>query len=133
MNKILISIVVLILIGFGVYYFISNNKQSAGPVNIPPVSNTQSSTNIGVVNSAPITINIKNFTFSPNTISIKKGTNVVWINNDSAPHTITSDLGDFDSGTIAPGGSFNRTFNSLGTINYHCDIHKTMKGSIVIE
>ena len=34
---------------------------------------------------------------------IAMGTVVTWTNNDTHPHTVTADAGDFDSGSLAPG------------------------------
>jgi plastocyanin len=38
-----------------------------------------------------------------------------------------------NSGTLTPGQSFNFTFTSSGSVNYHCSIHPTMKASIVVQ
>ena len=140
MNKTTIIIIVLIILGARIYYFASNNKYNTNTTEInntqqTPAQNTPTPTvnNSKAVNSAPVTVNIKNFAFNPSVLSIKAGTNVVWVNDDSVPHTITSDSGDFDSGNIAPGGSFNHTFTKAGSVSYHCNIHKTMKGQIIVQ
>lgn len=49
-------------------------------------------------------------------------------------HTITSDTqGLFDSGSLAPGATFEHTFTAAGTYHYHCSIHPTMTGIIVVN
>jgi plastocyanin len=44
-----------------------------------------------------------------------------------------ADAGAWNSGSIAPGGSFSRTFSSTGTYSYHCSIHPNMAGTIVVN
>ena len=78
------------------------------------------------------TVSIKNFAFNPPSITVAPGTTVPWTNNDSAPHTVTADDGSFDSETLQPGQSFSHTFQSPGTIAYHCEIHPSMKGSVTV-
>jgi plastocyanin len=78
-------------------------------------------------------VSLANFTFSPATLPIKAGTTVTWTNNDSTTHTVTSDNGVFDSGSLAPGATFIYTFNNTGTFAYHCAIHTSMKGTIIVQ
>jgi len=66
-------------------------------------------------------------TFIPSSISVKKGTVVLWINKDSYGHTVTSvDGTSFNSGNINGGGSFTYTANTVGTFNYQCNYHVSM-------
>ena len=80
--------------------------------------------------SNPSEINIQNFAFTPNEITIKAGDTVTWINNDNAPHTVTSD--EFNSGNLNPEQSFLHTFLEPGTYDYHCNFHSGMKGRIIV-
>lgn len=131
MKKIIIVIVVLIIIVLG-FYFISN-KYNAKPVYNQQI-NTKDISGGPTSSSKNITVDIKNFAFSPQTINVKLGTKITWINNDSVPHTITSDSDNIlNSPTISPGELFSFTFDNIGITNYHCNIHKTMKGTIVVE
>lgn len=81
---------------------------------------------------AMVSISISNFSFNPTTVTIAPGSQVTWTNNDSAPHTITGD-GGLDSGTITNGGSFSFTFATAGTYSYHCSIHPSMQGQIIVK
>ncbi|MBW3022726.1 cupredoxin family copper-binding protein [Candidatus Woesearchaeota archaeon] len=74
---------------------------------------------------------IKNFAFSPAEITVKTGTTITWTNEDSVTHTITSE-GNFDSGQISKGETFSFTPDKAGTIDYHCSIHPSMNGKIVV-
>lgn len=71
--------------------------------------------------------------YGTNPLVITAGATVTWVNNDSVPHTATSDTGAWDSGTIAAGGSFSVTFNSVGTFPYHCTIDGSAAMSGVIQ
>lgn len=92
-------------------------------------------TSIDTSTSAPAQetnmINIQNFTFSPGTLTIKKGATVTWINSDSAPHQIKS--ATFNSGQLGRGQSFSFAFSDAGTFDYLCAIHPSMRGKIIVE
>lgn len=77
-------------------------------------------------------VSIVDFRFAPATITVRMGQTVVWRNNGSASHTTTSDAGLWDSETLNPGQTFPRTFATAGTFTYHCEIHPSMRGSIVV-
>ncbi|HME18780.1 MAG TPA: cupredoxin domain-containing protein [Nitrososphaerales archaeon] len=74
--------------------------------------------------------------FSPDAITVVIGVNstVFWNNQDSAPHTATSDTaGAFDTGTIPPGASAEVTFTTPGTYTYHCTFHSWMQGTVFVK
>ncbi len=75
---------------------------------------------------------IKNFAFSPEPIQAKVGDVVAWTNNDSTTHTVTLDDGSCDGGHAAPGATVALTFGKAGTYTYHCAIHSSMKGTVVV-
>lgn len=81
--------------------------------------------------AADSTITISGFAFSGVT-EIPVGTTVVVTNDDSATHTWTATDGSFDSGSLAPGASFEFTFTEAGTFEYVCNFHPTMTGSITV-
>lgn len=76
---------------------------------------------------------IQGMAFSPSTLTITTGTTVTWTNKDAATHTVTSDTPLFDSGNVAANGTYSYTFNNAGTFAYHCNIHPTMKATIVVN
>jgi plastocyanin len=79
-----------------------------------------------------VDVTIVNFAFDPASITIKVGTTVRWINQDSAGHSVTSDTGIWDSGNVAQGATYSRVFDTVGTFAYHCGIHPSMKGTIIV-
>lgn len=76
-------------------------------------------------------IEIKNFAFNPSTISVNVGTTITWVNDDSTMHDVTEDSGMFDI-DILPGESGSYTFTEPGEYEYHCDIHPSMKGKVIV-
>ena len=71
--------------------------------------------------------------YVPNPITVSQGAVITWSNIDAATHDMASDTGAWDSGRIAPNGSFNFTFATKGTFPYHCSIHPSMTGTIVVQ
>ena len=85
-------------------------------------------------NVPPNTVIIQNFAFSPNSLTVKAGTNVTWINQDSTTHTVTSDDGAFQSsGNLNKGDNYTFTFTKAGTYPYHCSMHPSMTGKIIVQ
>ena len=83
------------------------------------------------------TVDIKSFAFGPASVTITKGQSVTWTNNDGTTHTVSSGTapakdGKFDK-EIANAGSATITFDAAGTFTYFCNIHQTMKGTVVVN
>ena len=110
---------VFILSGCSSYGGTSTNSSAAMPV---------ATQGIAIASNA---IAIQNFAFSPTTLTVKKGTAVIWTNNDSAAHQIKSAA--FNSNLLSKGQSFSFTFNDIGTFDYSCAIHSSMTGKIIVE
>jgi len=71
----------------------------------------------------------KNNKFIPDTLTVKVGTTVTWVNQDGYVHTVTSGAspsdrtGLFDSGNINGGETFSFTFDKAGAYDYFCIPH----------
>jgi plastocyanin len=76
-------------------------------------------------------VQIKDFTFTPKTIEIKKGGTITWINKDSAEHTVK--FISFNSGNMSQGGTFSHTFDKIGSFTYICGNHTYMSGTIIVR
>jgi plastocyanin len=66
--------------------------------------------------------------FTPETVRVAVGGTVTWSNDGRNPHTVTADDGAFDSGNIAAGATFSRTFDEPGVFAYHCSYHGAAGG-----
>lgn len=82
--------------------------------------------------SATKTVSIKGFAYKPATLTVSKGTTVRFANGDRVPHTATRN-GGFNTKRIGPGKSASVRFNRAGTFRYHCTIHPTMRGKVVVQ
>jgi plastocyanin len=78
------------------------------------------------------TINIKNFAFDPNSITMKVGSTVRWVNRDSVTHRILFADGTY-SPLLAGSDSYSRKIDQAGIYNYSCTIHPTMQGTVIVE
>ncbi len=78
---------------------------------------------------------VKDFAFHPDTVRVRPGTTVVWLNCDAHadPHTTTSDAGLWASDFLPVGRTFSRHFDQAGQFGYHCTPHPFMKGTIVVD
>lgn len=76
---------------------------------------------------------LENFAFRPANLEVKVGSAVTWENRDSAPHTVTADDLSFDSKNLDQGKTFSFTFTKAGTYDYHCSIHPSMVGRVVVK
>jgi plastocyanin len=71
--------------------------------------------------------------FNPNPLTVSAGTTVRWTNNDTIAHNTTSNTNVWSSGTLAPGATFDFTFQTAGTYPYRCTIHPGMTGTVVVQ
>ena len=71
--------------------------------------------------------------FAPNPITVGVGGSVTWTNNDNTSHNATANDGTWNSGNIAPGASFTRSFPTAGSFPYHCTIHPGMVATVVVQ
>ena len=78
--------------------------------------------------------------FTPNPLTVSSGMTVIWINEDTLSHTVTSgkvnddNAGSlFDSGLIKKDAKFNFTFDRKGSYDYFCTVHPWMIGKVIVE
>jgi len=110
---------------------------SAGSSTSSTVPAATSTTASGAAGSGTAdTIVIKNFMFSPATLSVSPGTVVTVRNQDSVTHTVTdkADPKLFSTGDVGPGQV--KTFKApgkAGSYPYICTIHQYMTGTLVVR
>jgi len=79
-------------------------------------------------------IEIKDFAFNPQTITVKSGEKITWINRDEEPHTVVSVEKQFKKSTaLDTDQEFTVTAGAPGTYTYFCSVHPKMTGTIVVE
>src|SRR6266849_6532992 len=97
-----------------------------------PTANRTPTPTPTTASSSGNSVSIMNFSFNPNSLTVKVGTKVTWTNHDSVTHTVTANQGAFNS-PVLPGSSFSFTFTKAGTYAYHCMIHPYMMATIVVQ
>ncbi len=119
----------------------STNATSGGSTNA-----TDQASDNAQVSIVPGASTLTDKAFSPNSIEVTVGQTVVWTNDDSAFHTVTSgtagaaDVGkEFDSGLTGPsaltskGKTFEHTFDIAGEYPYFCTLHPAMVGTVIVN
>jgi LPXTG-motif cell wall-anchored protein len=91
---------------------------------------------------------INDNSYSPANVTIDPGQSVGWANQGQNRHSVTADNGSFDSSPscstsnesacMAPGATFEHTFNTSGTFGYYCRIHgapggQGMSGTVTVR
>jgi len=83
----------------------------------------------------PNDVDVANFAFTPSTLTVKAGTTVTWhFDQASSPHNVVSlsTPQAFNSGTPKGKGTYSFTFATPGTYPYLCQVHPTMRGTVVV-
>ena len=79
-------------------------------------------------------IEIKDFAFNPQTITVKSGEKITWINRDEEPHTVVSVEKQFKKSTaLDTDQEFTVIAGSPGTYIYFCSVHPKMTGTIIVK
>jgi len=77
-------------------------------------------------------VEINNFQFIPDTVTIKRGGTVTWLQKDSVAHTVA--IKDIEpSPVLNNGDTWSYSFDKTGNYNYICSIHPAMKGKIIVK
>jgi plastocyanin len=128
---IIIGSVLVLIIAVSVWLIVASlSKHTAQPVENPNVVDMTGEKDVRVI--------IRDLSYTPSAIKVKKGTKVTWVNQDSTGHNVVADDAP-DTGGIpktAPlagrGQTQTVTFARVGTFNYHCTPHAFMRGSVQV-
>lgn len=145
MKSKLIIVILIIIIAIAGFFLLNNNSSDSTSISNSEETNTENNEANNIAPTNPPTntnqntpqtydISIKSFAFTQTPLTIKKGDTVIWTNEDSAKHTVTSDSGnELNSALIGNDEKYSHTFDSVGTFSYHCTPHPSMKGKIIVE
>jgi plastocyanin len=78
-------------------------------------------------------VSIQDYFFDPAEAGVEVGDEIVFTNEGTEPHTVTTADGQFDSGVLNPGDTFTVTVSEPGTLTYYCTIHPEMVGNITVS
>lgn len=83
--------------------------------------------------AASKTVLIGSAFYDPQTVTIDAGDSVTWTDGQGR-HTVSADLGIFDSGPLAEGQSFAYTFTTAGTFRYRDRLNpSTPPGTVIVQ
>ena len=125
----------LLLVVFAVALLLGCTQQAPAATTTPQPSTPASTGTVqaSTPSTQTVSVDIASFAFSQTSLTVSPGTTVVWTNKDSAPHTVTSDSGAFDSGSMSKDQSFSHTFSEAGEFAYHCTFHSGMKATVTVK
>ena len=81
----------------------------------------------------PNEVFIQGGAFDPGTITVAANTTITWTNKDGVAHTVTSNTGLFESGTISINRIWSHKFETAGSYPYHCTIHPSMTATVIVN
>jgi 3',5'-cyclic-AMP phosphodiesterase len=109
------------------------NAAAALPAAAQDQSNQPIQANTSASAASTLEAKIDNFAFTPKELTVKAGSTVDWTNKDDTPHTVTSDDGVFASPVMDTDQNFHYTFQKPGKFPFHCKLHPTMTGVVVVQ
>lgn len=137
MNKFLyavIAVLVVVVAGFALFSNKSKTNVNVTPTVISSPSASPQST------TSQNTVTLTSSGFQPQTLTVKAGTTVTFVNKSGATATVNSavhpthtlfpflNLGSFDDGQ-----SLQVTFDKTGTFTYHNHLVPSQTGEVVVE
>jgi len=135
MKKILLLVIAIALIAWGLQNF-SDFKAIDYAKNAWQKIDWSKITALFNSKSAPdpekqLNIFIRDDKFIPNLNAVRSGIKVTWINEDDKNHTVTG--ASWGSAEIMPGKAWSKTFDVAGDYTYHCSLHPSETGEIIVK
>jgi plastocyanin len=139
-KTVVIVIVVVLVAAFGAtaaYVYSAQQAPGLGSNISCSSSSNSSSVQVAISSGASNSANAPGYAPDKITLVIGENASVTWTNDDSVHHTVTSASApsgaSFNSGDMAPGGTYTCSFSEAGTYQYYCKYHSWMTGTITVE
>ncbi len=124
-------------VGIGIWVLVGALSQK-GPTNEDGYPQGVNRTDLTAQANPQVTI--RDLSFSPSNIIVKKGSTVTWVNGESLAHSIVatddSNAGDLPTKAretrMGKGDTLKLTFNKVGVFEYVCGVHSFMRGSVQV-
>lgn len=131
--------IIIFLIILGVFFAAGcvDNRDSDEPAPSIPLEEVDNGGATGTeetgtgTGSDIVNVEIRNYKYIPQNITIKVGQTVMWTNNDTVLHDVVGS--GIESDYLQKGEKFTYTFEEEGTYPYICTIHPWMKGEVIVE
>jgi len=133
-NRKVASVLAVAFVAIGIVGSVAWARKDVSSAAEPSTTSAVPGTTVaGATANGSQAISIKDFSFTPASLSIRPGDSVTWTNADGAAHSIKSADQIFDSpDQIDPTMSFSFTFATPGTYTYICGVHPSMKGTVEV-
>ena len=133
-KKILIFLIIL-----GVFFVAGcvENRDSDGPEPSIPIEEVDNGRAAGAEETSSraksdiANVEIRNYTYTPQNITVKIGQTVMWTNSDTVLHDVVGS--GIESDYLQKGEKFIYTFEEEGTYPYTCSVHPWMEGEVTVE
>jgi plastocyanin len=138
-----IAFVIAIGVSISYFQFVYLPEINKKPVIAPEILEPKTTTEIRIIAGSADPQQQDNFIPKLVDVELSVNNKVIWINEDSIGHTITTDndaidkyTGRFDSldtiGLVQPGQTFEFLFTQEGEFAYHCEPHPWMTGMVKV-
>lgn len=140
---IIVGVIAILAVGGIIVWMTLGARQSSDSSSTSSTTSTDAASSDDMLTATTqqnevVTVTMKNSQFSPQKITIKPGTTVKWVNEDTVRHNVvaanendTSGL-PADNALFGKGGTYQYTFNTVGTFDYKCTPHPFMTGTIEV-
>lgn len=141
------GVIILIALAAGGYVFlepssapqVTDQQPSAeqkAPAPVAPRPSSPANTAVSqpkVTVAADYGVDISDFLFRSDYMEVRLNSRVTWTNFDLTSHTVVSDTKLFSSPKLSRNQKFEYIFTKAGTYTYHCSLHPSMKGTIIVR
>ncbi len=129
----------VIVVALGILFFTLNSNPGSTPATlVSPMAAQAPASSSPSVNE--VTVQVTASGFVPQTLTVKAGTKVTWVNQsgqaisiNSNPHPIHTDYPPLNLGRVDDGGSVSLVFDKAGTYGYHNHLNPSQTGMVVVE
>lgn len=130
--------IIIFLVILGVFFAVGcvDKGDSDEPVPSTPVEEVNNGGGAGTEETVTgsgsqiIDVEIKNYKYIPQNVTVKIGQTVRWTNNDTVLHDVVGS--GIESDYLQRGEKFTYTFEEEGTYQYICTLHPWMEGEVIV-